>query len=384
MVPVSRRIRLLLLALLPLLGYLMWILVSGIRSEEPNSFTITAERVFDGRLLHRDAAVLVRGGTVVEVAPVGEIDSSGSTLISLGDATVLPGFIDLHVHASDIRSEALLARGVTTVRDLAEPLSELPPPQHRPGSVRRVAAGPMLTVPGGYPIPAFGPSVASVVRGPDDAAGAVRELVRRGAGVIKAALEPSGERRRPTLSLAELKAIVQQAHRLNRLVTVHVLRGSLPVRTALAAGVDELAHMPCVGQGGSLIRSIAEREIPVVGTLHVLRGCPETLANARAYVAAGGSLLYGTDMGYPGIPVGIDPEELRLMTLAGLAPLEALTAATSEAGEELGLAPLGSLESGAPADLIAVEGDPATDLTALAHPVLVMSGGELVIAPPVS
>jgi imidazolonepropionase-like amidohydrolase len=115
-----------------------------------------------------------------------------------------------------------------------------------------------------------------------------------------------------------------------------------------------------------------------VATLHVSGdGCPD---NARAFVRAGGRLLYGSDYGNPGIPMRIDVDELELMVLAGLSRLEVLRAATSEAGRQLELGPLGTLAPGAPADVIAVRGDPLGDLETLAAPVLVVAGGHPVVA----
>ncbi len=103
------------------------------------------------------------------------------------------------------------------------------------------------------------------------------------------------------------------------------------------------------------------------------------MANARAFVRAGGNLLYGTDYGVRGIPPGIVLAELRLLERAGLSRLEAFAAATSRAGKALREAPLGSLEPGAPADLFAVRGNPFRDLDALTSPVLAIAGGKRVL-----
>lgn len=124
-----------------------------------------------------------------------------------------------------------------------------------------------------------------------------------------------------------------------------------------------------------LLRELAENEVEVVATLHVLRlfrgGCGYIAARL---VELGGRLLYGTDVGNTGIPFGIDVEELRLLRHAGMTPAEVLASATSRAGEQIGLAPLGRLVEGAPADVIAILGD-------LASPLVVVSGGQVVVAP---
>jgi imidazolonepropionase-like amidohydrolase len=258
-------------------------------------------------------------------------------------------------------------------------IATLRPPVAAPGRLRVLAAGPIVTVPGGYPAPVWGDWLALPVRGPPDAERQIERLVARGAAVIKIALEPgSGTPGWPMLSVAEVRAIVATAHRHGLIVTAHVseTRG---VRIALAGRVDELAHMPCETEMPALMRQLARRHIPIVGTLHVLGSwCPAKLANARTFVDAGGELLYGSDIGNRGIPVGLDVEELRELVAAGLSPARALRAATAAAGRELGLAPLGSLTAGAPADLWAVRGNPLRSLALLARPRLVVAGGHVV------
>jgi imidazolonepropionase-like amidohydrolase len=229
--------------------------------------------------------------------------------------------------------QGLLVGGVTTVRDLGAPLDVLPLPDHVPGRLRVLAAGPLVTVPGGYPSPVHGAAIALNVRGPADARTAVRTLARRGAAIVKVSLEPGTMYGPgwPILSAAELGALVDEAHARGLKVTAHAQ--GVGVRRALDAGVDELAHMPCGQAPAALVREVARRRIPIVGTLHVYGGgCGQ---NAREFVRAGGKLLYGSDFGNPGIPSGIDVEELELMAHAGLSRLAVLRAATSEAGRQL-------------------------------------------------
>ena len=340
---------------------------------------IVPEILFDGQGFHEGMAVLIEGEQITAVGPASELRSPGITELRV-EGTVLPGFIDLHVHASSVTSEALLSKGLTTVRDLAGSARSLPPPDPAPGTVRRIVAGPIITAPGGYPIEAWGRAIAKPVSSPEEAAAAVDDLHAAGAGVIKTALEPGGDRHWPMLGRTELRALVREAHAKNLRVTVHVEDGAIPVKRALAVGIDEFAHMPCRGQSPALIREIAEAGVPVVGTLDVQRDWYEdNMRNARIFVAAGGKLLYGTDMGNPGIPAGIDVEELELMRETGLSIEAMLSAATADAGEALGLAPLGVIAPGAPADLIAVNGDVREDLHTLQRPVLVISGGVVVV-----
>jgi len=162
-------------------------------------------------------------------------------------------------------------------------------------------------------------------------------------------------------------------------VTAHAL-GHEAVARALAGRVDELAHTPC-GADGAQLRTIVRRRVPVVGTLHVEQlvagGC---LGVAQTFVRLGGTLLYGTDVGNRGIPRGIDVTELRLLRDAGLSPAQVLAAATSRAGLELHLGPLGTLAAGAPADVIAVRGDARRLPAGLASPLLVLSGDRVVVS----
>jgi imidazolonepropionase-like amidohydrolase len=133
----------------------------------------------------------------------------------------------------------------------------------------------------------------------------------------------------------------------------------------------------------ALLREVADAGVEIVGTLHV-EGGAETAAlrNARTFVAAGGTLLYGSDYLNPGIPPGLDLEEFELMAAAGLTPLDVLTNATSRAAVQLERDDIGSLEFGASADLFAVRGDPLRELGALGDVVLVVVRGELVVDGP--
>jgi imidazolonepropionase-like amidohydrolase len=360
-------------------------------STRSDGLLLTAPRVFDGHRILTDTAVLIRGERIVSIGPPGSIRATGARRIDLPGATILPGFIDLHVHigARGIPFDRVLRHGVTTVRELGG--AGLPASSGGPGRLRYLHAGAFITAPGGYPIPVFGPNGSVTVTGPANARQAVRELVDRGASVIKIALEPGGEPGAPwsqapanppppwpMLSTVEARAIVEEAHRLGRIVTVH-LGEERGARIALDAGVDEWAHIPGNPIPNDLLRTAAQRGVRVVATLDTESHCAGDLANAKAFLAHGGTLLYGTDMGHLEIPDGFDANELRYLMQAGLTLDQALAAATSLAGAHLGLAPLGSLVPGAPADLIAVQGDPAQDLKNLEYPTMVIAGGQLVV-----
>ncbi len=337
---------------------------------------ISATRLFDGvRVIRGGAAVEVRAGRIVAAGKV-RVPTTGARVVRLGNATIMPGFIDLHVHESP---SVLLRDGVTTTRNVGEDISILRPPYAAAGYPRIVAAGPLITVPGGYPT-RRDPAIADPITSPAEGAAQVDKLVGKGAALIKVALEDGGNNTLPMLSVAEVQAIVAEAHKLHRIVTAHVLEGP-GLAVALAGGVDELAHMPCQDVTSDQMATLLERRIPVVGTLHIDQlsvslgsACRDGLANAHAFVRGGGELLYGTDI--PGVPPALDLTELRLMQQAGLSALQVMQAATSKAGVELGMSPLGSLRQNAPADLWAVKGDPTESLRILGKPIYVMARGK--------
>ncbi|MBD0329224.1 MAG: amidohydrolase family protein [Thermoleophilia bacterium] len=356
--------------------------LSGCRHDEPQrgDLLLRADRLFDGERVVEPGAVLIRGDDIV--AAGAELDAEADRVLELGDATILPGLIDLHVHlgSSHPRARERFAEsGVTTVRSVGDPLATLSP-SDEDAPLRLVQAGPILTAPDGYPIPVWGDAHALAVRGEARARAAVRDLVHRGAAVVKIALEPAADW--PLLSPGEVRAIVDEAHAHDRPVTAHAT-GTYAVELALDAGVDELAHAPC-GVADELLERLVERGVEVVGTLHVLAelpdDCPDPVPDAARFVALGGRLLYGTDV--PAVRVwGIDVEELRLLRRAGLDPEDVLAAATSHAGEQLGRAPLGTLAEGAPADVIAVRGDARELGDDLAKPVLVVRAGRVLVDP---
>ena len=340
---------------------------------------VRADRVFDGERVIRRGAVAIRGGRVVAVGPQAQVAPQARRVRTYRDATVLPGLVDLHVHGLGCGQ---VASAVTTVRDLASSLATLPV-RLRPRAPRVVAAGPFITAPGGYPAPVFGSSLAHVVRSPEEARAAVRAHVALGAGVIKVGLST----RYPNLSPEQLRGVVGAAHAARIRVTAHV-ESIAGARAAVAAGVDELAHTPYVDADGEAMREVAAAGLELVATLHVVsgadpRGRARALANARAFVAAGGTLLYGTDFGVPGIPPGVDVEELRLMRQAGLSSLDVLRNATSRAAAVLPVSNAGRLRPGAPADLAVVSGDPTRDLARLGTvPLFLVVRGQVVIDGP--
>jgi imidazolonepropionase-like amidohydrolase len=359
-----------------------------------DQYVITADRVFDGTRVLEGHGVAVAGDKITAVTPAGRLSGPGKRILFAG--TLLPGFIELHAHLrlGQVPPDVVLRHGLTTVRETGGPLA---PASGGRGQLRLLAAGPILTAPGGYPVPVFGPATALEVADVPAAREAVGRLAAGGAAFIKIALEPGGSPGAPwtsghqpaypppwpVMSLEVARAIVGAAHAHGLIVSVH-LSGPGGAALALDAGIDEWAHVPCDPIPRELADRAAAAGVQVVSTLDTLSHCAGVAANAALLGEAGVRLLYGTDLAHPDVPWGINAHELMLMANTAYrtrSPLEVLSAATARAGEHLGLAPLGQLIEGAPADLIGVRGNPIEQFKPLEYPDLVISGGVPVIAP---
>ncbi|AEF99735.1 amidohydrolase family protein [Methylomonas methanica] len=372
-----------------------------------DSYIIHAARVFDGYSLRTDAAVLIVDGKIAKIDTPEAFSDSEVARVELGDATLLPGFIELHAHLTfrQVPAKDVLRHGITTLRDVGGPLHA---PYGGDGSLRVMTSGPIITAPHGYPIPGLGEhDIAIPVANESQARETVRRLVAGGAMVIKVALEPGGEsgapwshahvhadqhshtdslhqpasvaQNWPLLPLPIVKAIVDEAHSLGRKVSTHIAE-THGAQIALDAGIDEWAHAPCAALPDGQLQRAVEQNVKVVTTLDTLSKCVGVFSNVERLAAMGGELLYGAEIAHPDIPWGIDAQELLyLQQAAGLLPLEVLQTATAKAGAYLNIPLLGTLLPGAPADLIAVSGDPLQSLKMLEYPGLVISGGKIVL-----
>lgn len=371
---------------------------------------LRAARLFDGQdRIHRPT-VLIDDDRIVAVDERRTELPSDVQVIDFGDATLLPGLIDTHVHlAFDASSDPVrqleadddatlllrmrlaarrsLAAGVTTVRDLGDRgylallLRDWFAQGHEIGP-EILAAGPPLTVTGGhcYFMGGEADGEAELRRG-------VRDRAKRGVDVVKvmvtggnmtAGISPLTAQ----YSTAELTAVVEEAHRFGRPVTAHV-HGVIGIERAVDAGVDGLEHCGFwVAEGvqadESLIHRIAERQIVVCPTAGMLPGSPPPpppvasrlpgmLAAAVQMHRAGVRVLAGTDAGIAmSKPHGCVGHAVRQLADAGLPVVDALKAATSLAAEACGLqGRKGILAPGADADVLAVHGDATEDLAAL-------------------
>jgi imidazolonepropionase-like amidohydrolase len=306
---------------------------------------------------------------------------------------MLPGFINAHVHGG-YEAAALAAwaqGGVTTVRDLAirpdgAEWEFRDQAWANPSLARLVAAGPMVTVPGGYPVAYWG-APALTVTSAQDAREKVGALLDRGADLIKIALESGAifGQSMPMLSPEEAAAIVQVAHGRGKPVSAHLtVAADLPV--ALDAGVDDVAHMATDRVPDEVIRRMVEAGVYWVPTLELWQGVglrrPAIADNLRRFVAAGGQVALGTDyLGAPNVDfdLGMPITEIERMVQAGMTPMQIIVAATHNGAHVCGLeSELGTLEPGKLADVLVVDGDPLTDLQALTQTRLVVRDGIMI------
>jgi imidazolonepropionase-like amidohydrolase len=363
-------------------------------SHSSNGLTLySASRVFDGEKIHENASVLIKNNKIISIGSQNDYKNQKLNRYNLGDATILPGFIELHAHIllTNVATDKVLKHGVTTARDVGGPLK---PISGGDGHLRLLTAGPILTTQKGYPISVFGKGfVAEAVGSDEEAKTVVRKLVAGGASSIKIALEPGGEPGAPWSNAHEgassppwpmmskniVKSIVNEAHDLGKIVTAHI-SDNFGAEVSIETGVDEWAHIPCLEIDETILRQAVDHKIRIVTTLDTMSHCPGVFSNGKKLAKLGATFLYGAEIAHVDIPWGIDAQELRLMHhITGMSAIDVLKSATSEAGKEIGIPLLGRLTADAPADIIAVKGNPIQNFKLLEYPDLVISGGKIVV-----
>lgn len=385
-----------------------------------------ADRIVDG-ISDRpidDGAVLVENQRIVSVGSARDLNP-GVRVVDLSGATLLPGLIDAHVHlvwSASAEPHEIVSResralttlrcaanaalhlraGVTTVRDVgatdglsveigrAVEMGILPGPHI-------MAAGRAIAMTGGH-----GWFLGREADGPEAVRHAVRSEIKAGADCIKFmasggiyghAEEPGS----PQLTVREMEAGVEEAHKAGRKVAAHAYSVAA-ISNALDAGVDSIEHGSFLDpetagrmkeQGVYLVPTVSvfaamSEKGPGLGTpAYVQRKTAEILeASRKAFelaAEAGVKIAAGTDCGAPGHPHGSLPRELELMVQYGTTPVQALRYGTSAVAELLGLnGETGTLEPGKRADMFAVYGNPLENIEALRAVRMVVHDGESV------
>lgn len=352
---------------------------------------ISNVRVFDGEHRIDRTTVLIEDGRIAATddAPADvEIDGTGRTL--------LPGLIDAHTHIFDGDLAAALTFGVTTELDMFC-LPEVLTAQRAAAASRDDiadfrSAATLATAPGGHPsqllaspdIAARGLAPFDTISAPEQAADFVRARLAEGADYLKIVIDDGAVHGTglPVLSAETARALTTHAHDAGLQVIAHAIT-EREVAIALDAGVDGLAHVwtDFSDHTLELADRIAARDVFVVSTLvyfEAITGQRETLADcarpgsfadavqvARALHEAGVPLLAGTDA-TPYVPAhgsGLH-RELVLLIGVGMGSLEVLRSATSRTADRFGLSDRGRIAPGLRADLLLVDGDPTTDITA--------------------
>ncbi len=388
-----------------------------------------------GQVLNQQT-ILVRNGRIVSITAGYSRVPSGAKLVDLKNAFVLPGLIDSHVHLaseqgpdsrlngflkteSDAAIDAAgfamktLEAGFTTVADLGGPAESIM--ALRSGIARGVVPGPRIisaaggvSVHGGHGDANGMPrDLAVMMRGPgvcsgaDDCARATRERVRDGADIIKitatgGVLSNTAAGLGQQFTDAELAAIVQAAHAMGRKVTAHA-HGADGINSFLKAGGDSIEHgtyadaesAQLFKQNGAylvptlLAGDFVAREAKKPNTFlqpaqaaKALEAGPRMQDMLRRMHAAGVKVAFGTDTGVSAH--GDNAQEFALMVGAGMTPLQTIQAATVNAADHFSLtAEIGSITAGKVADIIAVTGDPLSNVRELESVDFVMAKGKV-------
>lgn len=375
-------------------------------------------------------AVLVGAREILDVCSASEIPAS-ARVIDLGDATLLPGLIDAHVHLALCgcgaprqtmmqedrdtlllraaeNARTLLRAGITTARDCGDrdgitfALRAAIESGVTPGP-RLLLCGSPLTSPRGHCY-----FMGGEVEGPASIARAIQARARLGADFIKVmatggGLTPGTDSLTLQFSAEELGLIVAEAERHGLYVAAHAHSGA-SIRTSTEAGVRTIEHCSFVeprrvAADPDIVRAMSARNTVAVPTnipaaLAIQNGRSLGLAKqidmgpgdfldgrriaTHHLICAGVRVIAGTDAGATGVPFDALSGEIELMQQASGSALQAIASATSLAADSLALSRVGRISAGFEADLIAVRGNVTKDLTLLRQPIFVMSKGAIV------
>ena len=368
-------------------------------------------RIFDGENVVPAGNVVIANGKIVACGP-GAAIPAGAEVVDGKGKTLMPGLIDAHVHviSADLLKQAL-AFGVTAVVDMFMDVSVMQAVKKAqaegaaPDQAYLVSAGTLATVAGGHGTE-YGIKVP-VIASPADAPAFVAQRVAEGSDFIKIIHDDGTPYKmpRPTVTDAEVAALIDAAHKSGKIVAIHAATLK-NCEDALNAGVDVLAHLYFDDAFDPGFGTLAARKkavvIPTLSILRTMSGTVDTAtlsgdpdlgpyfktadlqamktevsfvtgkasydAAVRAIgqlKAAGVPILAGTDSPNPSTIFGGSlHRELVLLVSAGLAPIEALRAATSLPADKFGMRTRGRVKPGYTADLLLVDGDPTLDVMA--------------------
>ena len=385
------------------------------------------------------STIVVRGDTISEVRDGFAPPPSGARLVDLSRDWVMPGLIDMHVHLLGIGGDPLRARlsaltsdeaddlligvgnardtlmaGFTTVRDLgasARPIRALRDAIAR-GDVTGptiVNAGEPISVTGGHGDPTNGLAetfadavhahVVNTCNGPDDCRRAVRQQVALGAQVIKfmatgGVLSNVAGGLGRAMTPEEMRAVVETAHELGRKTAAHS-HAAAGTRAAVEAGVDSIEHgtfmddetlalikrkgtwlVPTMLAVNTVTHQAEDGALPPNVVPKVREAAAAANRSYRMMVSSGAKMAFGTDTGVS--KHGENAKEFAYMVQAGMTPARAIRAATVDAAEALGRSDRGRIAAGMVADIVAVDGDPLSDVRELEDIDFVMKGGHIV------
>jgi imidazolonepropionase-like amidohydrolase len=394
----------------------------------PEILAVHADRLLDvrtGRIVH-DALVVIAGDRIRAAGPSAEVTvPAGARRIELGDRTLLPGLMDLHVHLSGgspkaRRGESLfngpidnafmaadnarltLDLGFTTVRSAGE--NDFIDVALDKAIEKGVAVGPRIVPAGcqismtgghgddtGFPPGVFeyGPE-QGIADGPEKLLRAVRYQIKHGARVIKMMVSGGVTGLEAKLDVQqfspeEMRTVVEEAKRngLKVMAHSHSLTATL---AAVRAGVASIEHGTALDdeavrlmkeRGTYLVPTPLAGEIDLSGSELMQAKAAEANANLRGSLAnairGGVKIAYGTDSG--AARQGQNGRQFAMLVAAGMTPLAAIQAATVNAADLLGVKDRGALEPGLLADVIAVPGNPLEDIRVLERVEMVMKGG---------
>ena len=371
------------------------------------------------------SALISDGKRITWIGPEAQLpEGAAGKAIDGGGGTIMPGMINCHVHLANDGSPDLfgqakrdsatiaalrgyknlqltLKSGVTSVRDcgaasgiaidLARAVEEglVTGPRIR-------AAGRVITMTGGH-----GHFIGREADGPDGVRGATRAELKAGAHFIKAmatggVLTPGVIPTQTALQQDELEQVAREAHNAGKRAACHAI-GNGGIKNAIRAGIDSIEHgfylddealQLAIDNGTVLVPTlIAVNQIVNNGGTGSIPDWVVEKAESEsghhresfgAAVKAGMKIAAGTDAGTPFNLHDYMATEMALMVEYGLAPMDAIVAATKNAAYNLGLDPdIGTLEVGRVADVIVVDGDPATDIAAMQNVRFVMKDGRV-------